>query len=75
MEGRPGLCGVNDRLSLCRLSGRIRLAAWGHLERRGHIVHIKGGGESRSPCLTTGQRGESGGLGRGGTRTDRDSER
>lgn len=38
--------GVNDWPSLCglsQLSVRIRLAAWGHLERRGHIAHIKGG--------------------------------
>lgn len=60
------MCGVNDRLSLCRLSGRIRLAASGHLERRGHIAHIKGGRESRSPRLTAGQWGKSGGLAREG---------
>lgn len=42
------LCG------LCRLSERIRLAVVGHLERRGHIAHIKGGWESRSVCLAMG---------------------
>jgi len=46
------LCG------LCRLSERIRLAVLGHLEHRGHITHIKGGGESRSLCLAIGWWGE-----------------
>lgn len=66
------MCGVNDRLSLCRLSGRIRLAALGHLERRGHIAHIKGGRESRSPRLTT--KGAEGWTeeGRGWTETLKD---
>lgn len=74
-RGGPGCAGLMTGFRSCRLSGRIRLAALGHLERRGHIAHIKGGRESRSPRLTTGQRGKSGGLARRGTRMDRDSER
>lgn len=82
-KGRPGLCEVNDRLSLCRLSGRIRLAASGHLERRGHIAHIKGGGGGGVQVTTFDHRparkepcgagpGEGEGEGPGRTETGRD---
>lgn len=54
--------GVNDWLSLRWLLERIRLAALGHLEHRGHIVHIKGGWEFRSLRLAIGQWKESGGV-------------
>lgn len=49
--------GVNDWAFLWAvptLGERIRLAVLGHLERRGHITHIKGGRESGSLCLAMG---------------------
>lgn len=60
---------VNDWPSLWAapaLEERIRTGGGrGHLERRGHITHIKAGRESGSPCLAVVVEREEGRLGAG----------